>query len=209
MAQSLPYFEIKFAKIVNIQDILKTEDDSDNVYTPEVDLDYSDGIKEKTKHFPFSPENKNSPQDKLSNFLNERKSKTYTPSKNLSCDWTDKKRFLLHYRMLKSYLKHGVVVEKFQEVIDLKQKYCSKLIKFYCFITNKRDVTKTEVEQDLTRGMNCSVYGKTLENVENRLKIEVVEKDDDDKLVKVQSTKTLDGSKKSYDNYDTTKFLTM
>ena len=58
MSQSLPYDEIKFNNDVELEDILNTPDDSDIGYLIEVDLKYPDNIKEKTKNFPFCPENK-------------------------------------------------------------------------------------------------------------------------------------------------------
>ena len=53
MTQLLLYDEIKFDKNVEIEDILKTSDDSDIAYFVEVDIKYPDNIKEKTKNFPF------------------------------------------------------------------------------------------------------------------------------------------------------------
>ena len=50
MSQPLPYDENKFDKNVKLVDILNTPDDSDIGYFIEVDLTYSDKIKEKTKN---------------------------------------------------------------------------------------------------------------------------------------------------------------
>ena len=58
LCQSLPYDEIKLDNNVNLEDILNTRDDSDIGYFVEVDLKYPDNIKQKTKNFPFAPENK-------------------------------------------------------------------------------------------------------------------------------------------------------
>ena len=58
MSETLPYDENKFDKNVKLEEILNTPDDSDIVYFIEVDLNYPDNIKEKTKQFPFAPENK-------------------------------------------------------------------------------------------------------------------------------------------------------
>ena len=52
------------------------------------------------------------------------KPKNYTKSKKLICDWTDKKNYLIHYRMLKFYVRHGTVVEKIHENISFKQNKC-------------------------------------------------------------------------------------
>ena len=41
-----------------LEEILITPDDSEIGYFIEVHLKYPDNIKEKTKHFPFCPENK-------------------------------------------------------------------------------------------------------------------------------------------------------
>ena len=58
MSELLPYDEIKFDKNVELEDVLNTPDDSDIGYFVEADLIYPDNIKEKTKNFPFAPENK-------------------------------------------------------------------------------------------------------------------------------------------------------
>ena len=60
MSQMLPHDKIKFDKNVKLEDLLNTPDDSDIGYFIEVDLTYHDNIKEKTKNFPFAPENKES-----------------------------------------------------------------------------------------------------------------------------------------------------
>ena len=58
MSEYLLYDEIKFDRNVKLEDILNTPDYSDIGYFIEVDLKYPDNIKEKTKNFPFAPENK-------------------------------------------------------------------------------------------------------------------------------------------------------
>ena len=47
--------------------------------------------------------------------------KNYTKSKKIICDWTDEKKYLIHNRLLKFYVRHGMVVEKFHENISFKQ----------------------------------------------------------------------------------------
>ena len=58
MSQYLPYDDIKFDNKVKLEDILNTPDDSEIGYFVECDLKYPDNIKQKTKYFPFCPENK-------------------------------------------------------------------------------------------------------------------------------------------------------
>ena len=112
---------LRFVSNIKLEDILNTSDDSDYGYFIEVDLKYPDEIKEKTKNFPFAPENKLTPQNKFTEYMNNMKGDSYTPCKKLICNWTDKKNYLIHYRMLKFYVKHGMIVEKVHEVISFKQ----------------------------------------------------------------------------------------
>ena len=121
MSQMLPYDENKFEENVCLIQILKTPDDSDIGCFLEVGLIYPDGTKEKTKHFPFCPENKKIDPDKYNEYTKKIRPKNYTKSKKLICDWTDKKKYLIHYRMLKFYLRHGMIVEKFHEIFSFKQ----------------------------------------------------------------------------------------
>ena len=58
MSQFSPYDEIKFEKDICLEEILNIPDDNEIGYFLEVDLKYSDDINEKSKYFPFCPENK-------------------------------------------------------------------------------------------------------------------------------------------------------
>ena len=121
MSQPLPYVEIKFDKRIKLEGILKTTDDSDIGYFVQVDLKYPDNIREKTKNFPFAPVNKKSNPDDFSDYMKEIVPDTYTQSKNLICDWNDKKNYLIHYRTLEFYVRHGIVVDKVHDIISFKQ----------------------------------------------------------------------------------------
>ena len=90
MSQPLPIIEIKFEKKL-FKKILNTLDDSDLGYFNEVDLKCPDNIKEKTKNFPFAPENKVIPKDKYNDHMKKIQPKNYIKSKKLKCDWTDRK----------------------------------------------------------------------------------------------------------------------
>ena len=58
MSEHLLYDEIKFDENIKLEDILNPPDDSDNGFFIEVNLNYPDKVKEKTKNFPFAPVNK-------------------------------------------------------------------------------------------------------------------------------------------------------
>ena len=121
MSQPLPYDEIKFDNTVELEDILNTSDDSDIGYLIEVDLKYPDNIKEKTKKFPFAPVNKKNNPENFNDYMKAIKPDTYTQTKKLICDWSDKKNYLTHYRILKFYVRHGMIVDKIHNIFSFKQ----------------------------------------------------------------------------------------
>ena len=176
MSEPMPYDEIKFDNNVELEDILNTPDESDIGYFIEVDLKYSDKIKEKTKNLPSAPVNKKINPDDFSGYMKEIKPETYNETKKLICDWSDKTNFLVHYRMLKFYMRHGMIVDKVHNVISFKQSRWLK--KYISFNTQKRNKAKNDFEKDFHKLLNNAFYGKTMENVRNRLKIKIIKKDD-------------------------------
>ena len=206
MSQMLPYDEIemwhghpdKYWKWLDV--ILNTPEDSEIGYFLEVDLKNPDDIKQKTKHFPFCPENKKINPNKYDEYMKSIKPENYTISKKLICDWSDKKKYLIHYRMLKFYVRHGMIVGKIHEIISFKQ---SKwFVGYISFNTQKRNKAKNEFEKDFFKLLVNAAFGKFLENVRNRLGLELIKKDDIKKIIKQQSKLTFNGIQKSYENND-------
>ena len=46
---------------------------------------------------------------------------THTQTKKLMCDWSDKKKHLIPYRMVKNFVEDGMVIDKVHTVISFKQ----------------------------------------------------------------------------------------
>ena len=185
MSQALPYDEIKYDNNIKLEDILNTPDDNHIGYFIEVDLKYPNNIKEKTRNFLFCPENKKFNPDDFNDYMKEIIPDTYTQTKKLICDWSEKKKYLVHYRMLKFYLRHGMIVDKVHSIISCKQSRW--LEKYINFNTQKRNQAANDFEKDFYKLLNNAFYGKTTENVRNRLKIKFVKKDDYREIVKQQS----------------------
>ena len=157
MSQTLPYGGIKFDKHVNLEDILNTPDDSDIGYFVEVDLKYPDNIKEKTKNFPFAPANKKINPDNFSDYMKDIEADTCTQTKKLICDWSDKKNYLIHYRMLKFYVRHGMIVDKIQIIISFRQSRW--LEKYINFNAQKRNKAVNDFGKDFYKLLNNAFYG--------------------------------------------------
>ena len=206
MSQMLPYIDIEMWHghpdlYMNwLEEILNTPDDNEISYFLEVDLKDPDNIEEKTKHLPFCPENKKINPDKYNDYMNKIKPKNYTKSKKLICDWTDKKKYLIHYRMLKFYVRLGMIVVKTHEFISFKQ---SKWLESYIsFNSQKRNRAKIDFEKDFLKKLVNAAFGKFLEDVRNRLRLELIKEDDIKNNIEQQSKLTFNGIQKSYENYE-------
>ena len=117
---------------------------------------------------------------------------------------SDKKNYLIQYRMLKFHFRHDMEVVNVHTVISFKQ---SKwLEKYINFIFQKGYKAKNEFQKDFYKLLKNSFYGKTMENVRNRIKVEFIRKDDTDKIEKQQSKLTFNGIHKSYEKYDSFTF---
>ena len=163
-----------------------------------------DIIKEKTKNFPFCPENKLIDKDKYNDYMNKINPKNYTKPKKLVCDWSHKKNYLVHYRMLKFYVRHGMVVYKILEIISIKQ---SKLLEKYInFYTQKRNKAKNDFEKDFYKLPKNVFHGETMQKVRIRLRLEFNKKVDYNEIIKQQSKLTFNGVHRSYENCDSYVF---
>ena len=159
-----------------LEEFLNTPDDCDFGFFVAVYLRYPDKIKEKTWKFPFCLENNFVLKDKYNDFMKKIKPKNYTKARKLICDWTDKKKYFVHYRMLKFYVRHGMIVDNIHEIISFKQ---SKwLEKYICLNTQQRNKAKNDFEKKSYKLFNNAFCGKMMANVRNRLKLDFTEKDE-------------------------------
>ena len=110
----------------------------------------------------------------------------------------------MHDRMLSFSVRHGMIVDKVHDIISFKQ---SKwLEKYINFIIQKRCQAVNDFEKDFYKLLNNAFYGKTMENVRNRLKIKFFKKDKYREIIKKQSKLTFNGIHKSYENSDSYTF---
>ena len=86
-------------------------------------------------------------------------------------------KYLIHWRMLKFYVRHGMVVDEIHKIISFKQN--KWLEKYRSFKTQKRNTAKNDFEKDFYKLLKNAFCGKTMENVRTRRKIEFFKKDDD------------------------------
>ena len=86
----------------------------------------------------------------------------------------ENKNYVMHYRDLKFYLKQGLVITNIHRVLAFEQKPWVK--KYRDFNTNMRKQSSSEFGKDFYKVMNNSLFGKTQENLTNRVNVEVITK---------------------------------
>ena len=178
MSQSLPFKDLKFDKEVTLDQILETSDEAETGYIVEVDISYPIELHDKFKEFPPCPESITPKQEWFSDFQKEIGIKTgmikkdkYRGSDKLVPHLYTHKNYVMHYRNLKFVQELGVRIDVVHQVLSFKQEPWLK--SYIDFNTEKRKEAKNEFEKDFFKLMNNSVFGKTMENVKNRMELKL------------------------------------
>ena len=103
-----------------LQRILNTPDESDHGYYIVCDIDYTNRCKERTEQLTLMP-NKRKINDNELGYREKEKGKRKT--EKLILDQNNKREYMVHYRMVKFYVKMGKKVTKRHRVIKFKQDY--------------------------------------------------------------------------------------
>ena len=84
----------------------------------------------------------------------------------------DKKNYVIHYKNLMQYISLGIELTKIHRGIRFVE---SDFMKLYINTnTNLRTQAKNNFEKDFFKLMNNSVFGKTIENIRNRVDVKLV-----------------------------------
>ena len=172
MSQYLPYKNLALNKDISIDEILKTGDEADVGYIIECDLEFPKEIHDKLKEFPPCPETLAPSTEMLSKYQ-----KTLIEKDNIKVGGCAKlvphlmkhEKYCIHYRNLKFVEELGVKITKVHNVVEFNQKPWLK--QYIDFNTDKRKEAKNEFEKDFFKLMNNAVFGKTMENVKNRINL--------------------------------------
>ena len=119
------------------------------------------------------------------------KQPNYKPTQKLVCDLTNKQKYVIHYRMFKFYTKMGMKVTHIHTIYRFKQN--PWLAKYIDHNTQKRTKAKTNFENDLYKLLNNAFFGKTMENVRDRVNLEFINHSQKQKIMKRQSKLSFKG----------------
>ena len=122
----------------------------------EVDLEYSKDLHDLHNDYPLCPE----------------RVKCENGVEKLIPNLRDKTKYVIHYRALIQCLKKGMKLKKIHRGIKFVE---SEWLKPYIDMNTKlRAKAKNNFEKDFFKLMNNSVFGKTMENIRNRVDVKLV-----------------------------------
>ena len=173
MSQYLPIgnFANEDVNTFNEDRIMKWADDAKRGLYIVFDVDYPDELHDSHNCYPCAPENiKGEYSPFLKDLMTEHKIKE-DKSLKLIPNLYNKTKYGAHYRLLKFYLSHGLVLKKIHTVISFDQE--PWLESYIDLNSRKRAQAKTDFEKNSPKLMNCSIYGKTCENIRNRRDIKL------------------------------------
>jgi hypothetical protein len=181
MSQALPYgnFEWSAVENFNTERTMSMTEDQGKGYIFQVDLEYPEYLHEKHNSYPLAVESLLVNEDELSPYQKELRE--YVPAsvgkvRKLIGTLKNKKNYVVHYRNLQLYLSLGLKLTKISKVLSFSQSpWLEKYIKMN---TDMRTKATTDFEKDLYKLMNNAVFGKTMENVRNRINYKLIYNDD-------------------------------
>ena len=122
----------------------------------EVDLEYPENLHDLHNDYPFCPE----------------RVKCENGVEKLIPNLNDKTKYIIHYKNLIQCLRAGIKLKKIHRGIKFVE---SEWMKPYIDKnTNLRAMAKNNFEKDFFKLMNNSVFGKTMENIRNRVDVKLV-----------------------------------
>ena len=178
MSQKLPYKYFKWSNNLSLDKI------QTGIY--EVDISIPENLHNKFKDYPLCPEIKSISENNLSEFqkyLNNKLNIKYNEKdKKLILDLLSKKNYKLYYKNLEYYIRLGIKVDKVHKILTFDEKVFLK--KYIYLNTELRKHRKNDLETDLFKLMNNSIFGKSMENVLNKSNVKLIN-NDPEKLLKL------------------------
>ena len=180
LTEYLPCGGFKWLKNVDGFNVMSISEKSSKVYILEVDLQYPDKLHDSHNDYSLAPEKLAVSYEMLSDYCKEIADEygiKVGDVKKLIPNFGSKTKYVLHYRDLQLYLSLGMKLTKIHRVLKFKQSDWMK--KNIYFNTEKRKNAANCFEKDSFKLMINSVYGKTMENLQKRIKVRIVTNEKD------------------------------
>ena len=179
MSKPLPKSNFKWKRVMPTEEeILNKKENGKTGWILEVDLEYPRELHEEHDSFPLAPKKEwMSPyQTRLIKDLDLNP----PDSKKLLLTLPDKNNYVVHNRNLQFYLQQGMKLKRVHRVLEFDQECWME--PYIRMNTEFRKKAKSDFEKNFYKLMNNSVFGKTMENLRNRVDIKIVRSNETDKI---------------------------
>ena len=171
MSEYLPCGRFKWLKNIDKFDVMSISEKSPIGYFLEIDLKHPDELHELHYDYPLAPEKLAISYDMLSDYckgITDEYGIKVGDVMKLIPNLSNKTKYVVHYRNLQLHLSLGMKLTKIHRLLKFKQSYWMQ--EYIDFNTEKRTNAANSFEKDFCRLMINSVYGKTMENLQKRIK---------------------------------------
>ena len=187
MSKPLPKRDFKWKRLMPTEeDIIKKKENAKNGWILEVDLEYPTELHEQHNSYPLAPEKKVAKKESMSDYqkmLTKDLELKPPDSEKLLLTLEDKSNYVVHYRNLQFYFQQGMKLKRVHRVLEFEQECWME--PYIRMNTEFRKNAKSNFEKNFYKLMNNSVFGKTMENLRNRVDIKIVISNETDKIRKL------------------------
>ena len=175
MSEKLPTADYRWADVMTVEQLRDFEANGDKGLFVEVDIHYPKELHDRHNDYPMAVESKLVKMDMLSPYtraLYEATGRKEDTVPKLVPNLEDKVNYVCHIKNLQQMMKEGLVVTKVHKILEFTQH--DWLRTYIEFNSGKRAKAKSEFEKSFFKLMNNSVFGKTMENVRDRIDVRLV-----------------------------------
>jgi hypothetical protein len=176
MLQKLPIADFEWCEDKDIDSLIsKYAQGGDMGCFAKVDIEYPAQLHALHNDYPLAPERKLVKTEMLSPYCVETQARLNIGDdtvEKLVPNLQDKTKYVADIRNLAYYKKMGLKITKVHSVITFRQE--AWLAPYIDFNTSKRAMAQNEFEKDFYKLMNNACFGKTMENLRNRIDVNFV-----------------------------------
>jgi len=156
--------------------IMDIGEDDEIGYIFDVELSYPSKLHDEHNDYPLAPESFEVSADLHSPYMKELLEKLgqkpCRATRKLVPNLNAKRNYVVHYRTLQFYIKHGLVVRGIHKVLQFNQRRW--LAPYIDLNTQKRKAATSTFEKDFYKLLNNSLFGKTMESLRKRIDVKLV-----------------------------------
>ena len=156
--------------------IVEMDPNGETCYILEVDLIYPKELHDIHNDYPLAVECKYIKKEDISpynkQFLEDH-DETFKSTRKLCPDLRDKKKYVCSLKNLKFFMRHGLILERIHRILAADQSnFLNPYIEFNS--QKRKESAHIKFKSDFFKLMNNAVYGKTIEDIRKRSKVDIV-----------------------------------